>query len=61
MEEFISKNMFRKKLELFCGSEQETYIGIVEQVVDNVIVITNEAGKRIYVSADKVVSFRELD
>jgi len=60
MENYISTNMFKRRIEVFCGAGESTFRGIVDKVIDGVLVL-EESDIRTYVSIEKIVSFKELD
>ena len=60
MENYISVNMFRRKLTVNTCREGESYTGIVDQVLDGVVMLVDNS-KKYYIAADKIVSFFEVE
>ncbi|MEW5821995.1 MAG: hypothetical protein AB1782_17510 [Cyanobacteriota bacterium] len=59
MEDYISKNFYKKTMEVKCISG-ETYKGIVGLVVEGLLGLDQEE-ERLYIAISKIVSFKILD
>ncbi len=60
MENYISRNMYRRKIKVNCGSPELEYTGEVDSVTGNVLVLQSEENVKIYVAVDKIINFIEL-
>lgn len=59
MKNYISRNLYQRKVEVNCGSSEYTYKGLVDHVVDNVLVL-DTGDDKICISIDKIYYFKEL-
>lgn len=59
MQEYISVNMYQRRVEVNCGTKENVFVGIVMQVLHNVLVLDVD-GNNIYIAIDKIVSLKEL-
>lgn len=59
MNNYISRNLYQRKIEVDCGSKEYTYIGKVDHVVDNVLVLDTETDK-LFIAIDKIYHIKEL-
>lgn len=59
MRNYISRNLYQRNVEVNCGSKEYTYEGIVDHVVDNVLVL-DKGDDKICISIDKIYYLKEI-
>ena len=61
MENYISRNMYKRKIKINCGQSGQYYTGIVEMVTGKVLVLEQEDNTKNYIAIDKIINFVELE